>query len=275
MESTLQEPLVIPSIKRHTATIIFLHSVGDTGNGWREVAESFSPAIPHLKWVLPHAPTQIITANPHIPMPAWYDTSSFVLGTALARGEDEEGMIWAARELDALIQAEIDAGVREERILIGGFSQGAVVALIAGLTMLGQEEGSTRRGRNLAGVAILSGYLPLKKKFKAALSENASNTPIFWGQGIDDPLVPEEFGSSAVKELTTSCAIPLVENITIEANEGEPMSPLSSLTHSSIGLFGIPGISFRTYKGLSHMVCTQELKDMKTFLARAVPETFI
>lgn len=57
-------------------------------------------------------------------------------------------------DLSALIRAEREAGILSERIVLGGFSQGAALAVLGSLT------GEDRVG----GVASLSGYLPLQWK---------------------------------------------------------------------------------------------------------------
>ena len=40
----------------HSATVIFLHGLGDTGNGWAPVGQQLN--IPHVKFVFPTAPTR-------------------------------------------------------------------------------------------------------------------------------------------------------------------------------------------------------------------------
>lgn len=49
--------ITVPAISRHTATVIFVHGLGDTGNGWKPVADMFKrdPGLHHVKWVLPHS----------------------------------------------------------------------------------------------------------------------------------------------------------------------------------------------------------------------------
>lgn len=71
--------------------------------------------------------------------------------------EDEPGMLRTVRSLNELITAEVDAGIPAERIVLGGFSQGAAMTLVTGLTS----------ERKLAGLIVMSGWLPLRNKFKA------------------------------------------------------------------------------------------------------------
>jgi hypothetical protein len=35
-------PLVVPALKRHTATVIVAHGLGDSGAGWYGMARSFA-----------------------------------------------------------------------------------------------------------------------------------------------------------------------------------------------------------------------------------------
>ena len=70
---------------------------------------------------------------------------------------DEEGMMETVRAVRELINLENASGIPNSRIVLGGFSQGAAMTLLAGLT--GDSE------RKLAGLAPLSGALPLRYKF--------------------------------------------------------------------------------------------------------------
>ena len=64
-------------------------------------------------------------------------------------------MLKSAKSINQLITRETESGIEPSRIVLGGFSQGATMSLLTGLT--GE--------RKLAGLAILSGWLPLQKKF--------------------------------------------------------------------------------------------------------------
>ena len=66
-------------------------------------------------------------------------------------------MLETVHQLNQLISAEVDAGIPADRIVLGGFSQGAAMSLLTGLTT----------ERKLGGVVVLSGWLPLKDKFKS------------------------------------------------------------------------------------------------------------
>lgn len=56
-------PLVVEPSAPHTATVIMLHGLGDTGAGWYAIGPELSPALPHVKFVFPSAPTVRYTAS--------------------------------------------------------------------------------------------------------------------------------------------------------------------------------------------------------------------
>lgn len=57
-------------------------------------------------------------------------------------------------DIHKYIQAERELGIPSERIVLGGFSQGAALAVLAGLT--GEDQ--------VGGTVALSGYMPLQWK---------------------------------------------------------------------------------------------------------------
>lgn len=56
-------PLVFPAASRHTATVIFVHGLGDTGHGWASAVENWRrrEKLSEVKFILPHAPEIPIT----------------------------------------------------------------------------------------------------------------------------------------------------------------------------------------------------------------------
>jgi predicted esterase len=56
-------PFVFPAVGRHTATVIFIHGLGDTGHGWSDAVEMWRKRQPmhEIKFILPHAPHIPIT----------------------------------------------------------------------------------------------------------------------------------------------------------------------------------------------------------------------
>lgn len=50
-------PLYFESKTKHTATVIILHGLGDTANGWSSFGPMLQMKLPHVKFVFPTAPT--------------------------------------------------------------------------------------------------------------------------------------------------------------------------------------------------------------------------
>jgi hypothetical protein len=68
-------PLIIRPISKHTATVIFLHGLGDTGFGWKDEMEG-TLRFPHIKYVLPHAAMRPFSFYNGTKMTAWFDRYS-------------------------------------------------------------------------------------------------------------------------------------------------------------------------------------------------------
>lgn len=149
--------LTVPAAAKHTATVIFVHGLGDSGHGWKPVADMFKtePSLRHIKWILPHAPTIPITANMGMEMPGWFDIYSF----GFKGVEDEDGMLQTVATLQTIINTEIEqSNISSDRIVLGGFSQGGAMSLLTGLTS---------KDHKLGGIVSLSGWLPMNAKVQA------------------------------------------------------------------------------------------------------------
>ncbi len=63
--SKMTPPLIVPAVRtsRHTATVIFVHGLGDSGGGWIDLAENWRrrSKFNEVKFVFPNAPNIPIT----------------------------------------------------------------------------------------------------------------------------------------------------------------------------------------------------------------------
>ena len=130
-------------------------------------------------------------------MPGWFDI--FALGgnvDDLRSRQDEKGILQTREYLNGLVKAEIDAGIPSERIVLGGFSQGAAMSLFSALT------GPVK----LAGVVGLSSWLPLDSKLSEFLRQSDLNkkTPILMCHGTNDVVVPTDLGKLSYETLKSS-----------------------------------------------------------------------
>ena len=137
--------LTLPAPKpiANKATVIFLHGLGDSGAGWADAAEMWQQSLPHIKFILPHAPVMPITLNGGMPMPGWHDIQSLDSIDA----ENFKGLEGTIGSISGIIDDEIKAGTEAERIVLGGFSQGAATAVMTGFQF----------HKKLAGVVGMSG----------------------------------------------------------------------------------------------------------------------
>ena len=154
---------------------------------WRQKGK-----FPETKFVFPNAPQIPITINMGMQMPGWYDVTDFS-GDLGHRSEDETGILRSQKVFHNLIADEIKNGVPTERIVLGGFSQGGAMSLMAGITC----------PTKLGGIFGLSCYLLMQSKIKELLpAENPNQrTPIFMGHGDADPLVKIQWGQASAEKL--------------------------------------------------------------------------
>jgi predicted esterase len=180
----------IPAMKPATASMIFLHGIGDSGKGWKFLAEEAqkSPKLQHINFIFPDAPLKPVTMNFGMTMPAWYDFKTL---EDVNHQPDEAGIISSLDILKSLIHEENSKGIPSTRIIIGGFSQGSVVALTTAVTT----------ETKLAGVVCLSGYLGIQQKLQTLKSGVNCKIPIFLGHGTADNVIKLELGQNAYKAL--------------------------------------------------------------------------
>ena len=169
-------PIEIETGPDPTASVLVLHGLGADGTDFVPVCRALDlSAVGSVRYILPHAPSRPVTVNGGHVMRAWYD----IVGMGPAWREDEAGLRDSQARIEALIARERVRGIPSERIVIAGFSQGCAMALLTGV----------RHGERLAGIAGLSGYLPLADATAAERADANRDTPIFLAHGVDDPVV--------------------------------------------------------------------------------------
>ena len=171
------ETLDITTADAPRSSLIVLHGLGADGNDFVPICDELElDAIGPVRFVFPHAPVRPVTINGGMAMRAWYD----ILGTDIARREDEAGLRESLVAVQALIERERARGIDASRIVLMGFSQGCAMTLLSGL----------RHGERLAGLVGLSGYLPLAASTAAERSAANQGLPIFMAHGRMDPVIP-------------------------------------------------------------------------------------
>jgi phospholipase/carboxylesterase len=163
------------------AAVIWMHGLGADGH-------DFEPVVPQIvrrgerawRFVFPHAPVRPVSINNGMRMRAWYD----LLGFDRKAAEDAAGFRATDTEVSALIGREIERGIAPGRVVLAGFSQGGAVTLYTGL----------RYPQRLAGLMVLSSYLPLRQTLPVERAPANAGVPIFMAHGIEDPVLPMSLG---------------------------------------------------------------------------------
>jgi len=186
MKNIIDRIEINPTTKAR-GTVIWLHGLGASGDDFVPVGKQLNMENLNLKFIFPHAPMQPVTINGGYVMRAWYDIiAMFFDGHA-----DESGMQQAVAQIHQLIAEEEQKGTASEKILLAGFSQGAVISLLAGLTY----------SKKLAGILALSGYLPHPEPTVAKTTLANQQTPVFLGHGTGDTVVPCFLGEKVFNAL--------------------------------------------------------------------------
>lgn len=164
-------------------------------------------------------------------MPSWYD----IVGLDSRSNEICEGLDDSMNTVLDLIDEEVANSVDYSRIVLAGFSQGGALALYTGMTCGRREE---KVGLGLAGIVVMSGYLPRASQFQIA--NGSESTPILHCHGKDDPVVVVD-------------AVELSKKRVIESGGSNDL------------------YQTKIYPGLEHSVSMEELEDVSAFLERVIP----
>ena len=171
------EALERPTGAAPVASVIVLHGLGADGHDFVPICDELDlSAVGAVRYVFPHAPVRPVTVNGGYRMRAWYD----ILGTEIDRREDEPGLRLSLGAVHRLVDREVERGIAPGRIVLMGFSQGCAMTLLAGL----------RYPERLAGLAGLSGYLPLAATTAAERHAANADVPVFLAHGSADPVIP-------------------------------------------------------------------------------------
>ncbi|MDR5828416.1 alpha/beta hydrolase [Caballeronia sp. LP006] len=166
--------------------VILMHGLGADANDFVPLVPELRLAdAPAMRFVFPNAPEIPVTANNGYVMRAWYDILSF---EGINRRVDEAGIETSVAFVRELVAQQNARGIASERIFLAGFSQGGAMTYQAGLT----------HPEKLAGLIVLSGYIPSKGLIDASFSEANRDTPIFAAHGSFDDVLNVRLGEEAV-----------------------------------------------------------------------------
>ncbi|KKZ61687.1 hypothetical protein EMCG_03796 [[Emmonsia] crescens] len=176
-------PTIIPPRGPHTHTLILLHGRGDCSIDFstdiitaplqfpippNASRSSLPQRFPGVKFIFPGAKSSRSTAAGNILMPQWFN--SVTLHPVYEREWEvaRDGLRESVNYLLELVREEgrVLGGVG--KVVVGGLSQGAVVALGAAVSF---DVGVDGGGESLGGCVAMSGWLPFQRELMALAGE--------------------------------------------------------------------------------------------------------
>jgi lysophospholipase-2 len=177
--------------------LIFLHGLGDSPAGWSQLEHSlpeFHARLKDIVYVFPPAPNIPLSINGGMRMPGWFDLYDWPI--AVGSKDDPVGLRRSVQQVEeAVTKLQTEHNIPPSKIVVGGFSQGGAVALLAAYR---PDDNAT----GFAGCAGLSAWLTMPEEFQSNMSTKQQQTPLFWGHGEydDKVLYPQQkFGVDKLK----------------------------------------------------------------------------
>ncbi|CAH2103166.1 unnamed protein product [Euphydryas editha] len=176
---------------KHTATVIFFHGSGASGDHMKEwvnlMAKNFS--FPHIKILYPTAPLQPYTPAGGLMSNVWFDR----VDIDKKAPEIIKSLNSIEGDIKMLIKKENEIGISNNRIIVGGFSMGGALALHT----------AYRWESNLAGVFAFSSFLNDNSSVYEELKKSNKNVsvPLLQIHGNADDLVDISWGQATFNEL--------------------------------------------------------------------------
>jgi predicted esterase len=180
------ETIVIQPTDKHSASVIFLHGLGDNAQNQQNICQPLAAKYPHVKFIIPQAPTISVSMNWGWRMPAWYNIKGNARDITNLK-EDKQGLLSSVGQIKKIIQEEINSGISPQKIMVVGHSQGASVALTVGLTS----------DYRLAGIIGLSAFLPCRNEIFNWAKVESKAIPFFLYHNYYDDVVPADIGSQS------------------------------------------------------------------------------
>jgi phospholipase/carboxylesterase len=186
-----------PAKGRATELVVLLHGYGADGNDLIGLAPHWQPLLPGAEFVAPHAPDRVPGAPSGF---QWFPISR------IDPHEMRDGVAAAAPRIEEFLDAELARlDLPPERLVIAGFSQGAMLALHLGLRratppaaiigfsglLTGPPPAEKPRPPVLLTHGDADTVIPVSAMFAAAGTLGMAGVPVQWhlargmGHGID------------------------------------------------------------------------------------------
>eukprot|EP00884_Botryococcus_braunii_P015292 jgi/Botrbrau1/2446/Bobra.0226s0005.1 len=187
------------------ATLIFLPGLGETAQRWLLQAEqTVAPNLHKLRIIIPDPPQRpaAMCHNAH-----WRRTPRLVKGDVTNAWFETEGHIDRADELckgwdeslrmvTGLIDDQIQSGIPESNIILGGYSQGGAMALLVAANTLYE----------LGGLVVVNGYLPGLRRYPQMVKHRVTY-PMLFCHGAGNDYVHKDDGWRAFRVMYTGSPV--------------------------------------------------------------------
>lgn len=186
--------------ERTPLTVILMHGYGAPGDDLVSLGGVIE-APPGTTFLFPEAPS-LLGGGAMVDLlddaRAWWEIDVGRFQRAMARGTMDEvmdevppGMSAATDSMNAMLDAlEHDTKTPADRVVLGGFSQGSMLALDVAL----------RSKRPFAGLALLSCTLLAKHEWVPLMAAR-KGTKVFQSHGTEDPILPHPIAERLRREL--------------------------------------------------------------------------
>ena len=184
----MNDAVIIEPVKHHRCSVIWLHGLGADGHDFEPIVPELGlPDDLGLRFIFPHAPIRPVTINGGMEMRSWYDIKDPDLSVQRHRPDFDS----SATILEYWINRETENGIPANKIIIAGFSQGGAITLHCGLNF----------PKELAGLLILSSYLPFADILGQKTAVVNKDTNILMMHGKFDPVIPIDFAKQSFEML--------------------------------------------------------------------------
>ncbi len=162
MKPVLETEFIPAPEKRSRRLWIMLHGLGDSVAGYRWLPDAMQ--LPWMNYLLVNAPDEYYGGY------SWFDFA----------GDMAPGVGRSRQLLVDLLEAQRARGFAADQITLGGFSQGALMAIDVGL----------RYAQRFAGIVGISGFICEPERLVKELSPAAFQQRLLLTHGTLDPMIP-------------------------------------------------------------------------------------
>lgn len=185
MAAEFGETIIQQSKSKQSAVMFILHGLGSSGSALSHIGPDLE--LPHVKFVYPTAPAREVTISNGAKQNAWFD----IAHPDLMGVRDAPSVSSSVAYVNRLIATEVANGTPENRIVLGGFSQGGHISLRAACQLK----------TPLAAAIGLSTWCESPEE---RVCKEVQQMPVFIGHGKDDMLVPVILAQKTAEGLKNS-----------------------------------------------------------------------